>query len=730
LSVVVDESNAVVQFCDGMTVRFDPRSTGSCQFMSIVDQYQVVCKKTLSHEDLRQQCVNFLKSNPYFINGDSETHAGNFVHAETDSVTDSTQQYEWESYLSNLTCQNTHGDNLTLQAMATLLNVRFLVASKSRSRTHIHLISPSNLNVEDVPLLFLGHYDEDEAEHYVSLSPSSAEQVTTLLARASDDAINRSKVREPVRQESSVYETECVFDNICTGDDAEQPSVTINSNSRPSGSDIAGKETNQTRWRRNTKQPHRWSSKTKLKNKKKAKVDAQAQGQTKAKKDVVAKRQRQFAWLIPTDGGALCKICVSYYASRLLPGDHPGVFVTKPFNNWKKSTGATEKNNKLLKHANSDNHRTAESFENHGFIMETTARTVYSMVHAQSVEEQRTKLNRIADFIEVAYYLYKNEIAHTTHYSSLLALIARLDSGHNIQRFMDMSPLNATYESHNTATEFLQAVSDWLTAGLLSRVRASPAIAVLADESTDVRTRNELSVCMRFLENGMAVETFIGLTQLKSTAAEDVKVAILTMLTEHKVPLDRIYWMAFDGASNMSGKKNGVQAKLKAEGLINGNYVHCRSHLLNLAAANVANAIKPLQTLLSALNSTWRFFHGSPKRHNRLVDMKKILDDPELELVSTGDTRWTSHYRAVKAVKLSLRSLVMTLQDIHCSSGDLSSEAGGLLLTFQNKTSIVLLYALEEILNPLYVLTLALQSTKLSLIDLPEKVSLLVYFID
>ena len=107
--------------------------------------------------------------------------------------------------------------------------------------------------------------------------------------------------------------------------------------------------------------------------------------------------------------------------------------------------------------------------------------------------------------------------------------------------------------------------------------------------------------------------------------------------------------------------------------------------------------------------------------------MKKILNDPELELVQAGDTRWTSNYRAVKAVKSNLQPLVLTLQNIHSESGDLSSEAGGLLLTFQNTTSILLIYALAEILLPLYTLTLALQSKRLSLSSLPEKVNILCY---
>jgi len=106
---------------------------------------------------------------------------------------------------------------------------------------------------------------------------------------------------------------------------------------------------------------------------------------------------------------------------------------------------------------------------------------------------------------------------------------------------MKASPLNASYTSHNTATEFLQATATWLRDSLLAWVRASPIIAIRADkdESTDIRTRNELAVCIRFIENGTAVEAFIGLEQLKSTKVDDVKDAILDMLKECCIPLEK-----------------------------------------------------------------------------------------------------------------------------------------------------------------------------------------------
>ena len=164
-----------------------------------------------------------------------------------------------------------------------------------------------------------------------------------------------------------------------------------------------------------------------------------------------------------------------------------------------------------------------------------------------------------------------------------------------------------------------------------------------------------------------------------------------------------------------------MQAQLK-EHLPNSHYVHCRSHLLNLAAANVASGFKPLKALFSAFNSLWNFFHNSPKRQNKLAEVQSILNDPVLELVRSGDTRWTSNYRSVKAICTCLRAIVFTLQEMHISAADLSSEAGGLLLTFQDRQCVLLIFALKQILHPLHTLTLTLQSPKLCLVDLPSRV--------
>jgi len=52
---------------------------------------------------------------------------------------------------------------------------------------------------------------------------------------------------------------------------------------------------------------------------------------------------------------------------------------------------------------------------------------VYSMLHVQSEAQKTANLETVVDFIDAAYFLFKNEITHTTNYDSLLSLVSRLD---------------------------------------------------------------------------------------------------------------------------------------------------------------------------------------------------------------------------------------------------------------------------------------------------------------
>jgi len=134
------ENKASDTFCDGFAMRLNPRSSGSCHFMSVSDQLSAICGKSVDHDELRRQYVNFLESNPTFTDG--QMHSINFVLVDRNNDSDSSA-WDWEQYLSKMRKPSTYGDNIMLQAMLQFLNVQFLVASKKGNQVTVHILKPT-----------------------------------------------------------------------------------------------------------------------------------------------------------------------------------------------------------------------------------------------------------------------------------------------------------------------------------------------------------------------------------------------------------------------------------------------------------------------------------------------------------------------------------------------------------------------------------------------------------
>eukprot|EP00118_Oscarella_pearsei_P010818 m.68553 g.68553 ORF g.68553 m.68553 type:complete len:765 (+) comp35534_c0_seq2:451-2745(+) len=436
-----------------------------------------------------------------------------------------------------------------------------------------------------------------------------------------------------------------------------------------------------------------------------------------------AMHRKTYPWLVVDASGkeAFCKFCKEYFSkARGLPRGSDGTFVNKPFTKWSKAYCREAKNNKLLKHQESKAHREAVVESELSSEVERRG-SVVTQLHTASEHEKVENLKMLFKYVKVAYWLMKNEVAHTTKYESLIDLCSEFDSSGYVARWQSKRGENATYKSAATSSQMVKAIGSYLDEKLVASLSSSPMLSLMADEATDMRNRTELSVCLRYLNSaGCSIESFLHLTDVPNTTAKTITESIIRMLECRQIEMSKIIWLSFDGASNMSGSKGGVQALLSKGKCPDATYIHCRSHRLQLACVYAAEKIKPIKQLFSALNSLWRFFSQSPKKTHALREIQDVLEDSSLSLVQPGSTRWTSHYRAVKAVVSSINSIVTTLQHIHQESGDLSSEAGGLLLTFQSRQMIVLLHAVLDILNPVYALSLSLQKQSSGLSDIPD----------
>ena len=116
-------------------------------------------------------------------------------------------------------------------------------------------------------------------------------------------------------------------------------------------------------------------------------------------------------------------------------------------------------------------------------------------------------------------------------------------------------------------SEMLDAVNETVEEMVLSDINASTFIGLIIDESTDITIHKKLNVyvkCLSVLENE-PIYHFLDCVNVVDGKAETIVNEIKILMTEKQIPMEKISSLASDGASVMTGKHNGVGAKLRRD---------------------------------------------------------------------------------------------------------------------------------------------------------------------
>lgn len=186
-------------------------------------------------------------------------------------------------------------------------------------------------------------------------------------------------------------------------------------------------------------------------------------------------------------------------------------------------------------------------------------------------------------------------------------------------------------------------------------------------------------------------------------------------LDDSKLQLQNMMSIATDGAAVMTGKRNGLAAKLRS---LNKKMIsfHCVCHRLALSCVDAndeANYISVVETILRQL---WKFFENSPKKSSKYLKIqlayksiaqitgaakKKVLR----KVRKSCRTRWLSLDHSVEGVYLDFVPLMQTLQ--HFSEAD--AIAAGLLSKMRTPKFIGAIYILNQVLPVLTTLSKTFQ---------------------
>ena len=142
-----------------------------------------------------------------------------------------------------------------------------------------------------------------------------------------------------------------------------------------------------------------------------------------------------------------------------------------------------------------------------------------------------------------------------SNFEFFIKWLAKYDE--SLSEHLSTATTNARYLSPQIQNEMINCLGESIRNALVTDIRKSKFISVMADESSDV-SMTELAVCIRYLnassDDEVSVnEVFLGFVELPTTDASTITDSLLGNLSKWGLDTERLRGMGFDGASNMSG---------------------------------------------------------------------------------------------------------------------------------------------------------------------------------
>ncbi|CAN1163920.1 Zinc finger MYM-type protein 1 [Linum perenne] len=143
------------------------------------------------------------------------------------------------------------------------------------------------------------------------------------------------------------------------------------------------------------------------------------------------------------------------------------------------------------------------------------------------------------------------------------------------------APKNAKYISPDIQKEILAIMANRVRWQIHEEV-GDAYFSILVDEAQDASGREQMALILRFVNSaGILTERFFAIKGVSETSSETLKQVICDVLSQYNLQVEKLRGQGYDGASNMSGKFNGLKA-LFLKDCPNAYFVHCFAHRLQL----------------------------------------------------------------------------------------------------------------------------------------------------
>ena len=183
-------------------------------------------------------------------------------------------------------------------------------------------------------------------------------------------------------------------------------------------------------------------------------------------------------------------------------------------------------------------------------------------------------------------------------------------------------------------------------------------------------------------------EDSVGLYCLPSTTSNVLYTVVTDIPTQCDLPLALCRGQAFDGASNMQGRRSGLATKIRNE-VPAAVPVHCLAHCLNLCLQDAVRKLPFLRDALDTARELAQLIKFSPKRAHLFSEILAQSDTNGVNIIALCPTRWTARTMAINVILCDYSVLMETLYEVHQTTHDeYGFKAAGLLSALEKFSTL------------------------------------------
>ncbi|CAI7854989.1 unnamed protein product [Closterium sp. NIES-54] len=208
--------------------------------------------------------------------------------------------------------------------------------------------------------------------------------------------------------------------------------------------------------------------------------------------------------------------------------------------------------------------------------------------------------------------------------------------------------------------EMVHCLSTYLTNAQMDHINSSPFLGLQCDESTDRTRGKHMIVYLTFIMDRRVVTEFFTLLTVEKCDAASLFEVLMNHLRSAGVDVSKLVGISTDGASVMTGKDNGLVARIR-EHAAHLFSCHCIAHREALAVKDAATSNPDLGMVDKVVRTVAAKLGDSSVWSQRFKYMQRVIYNTNLEVQGIHTVRWLSRGDAVRRLCKVLGACIVLL---------------------------------------------------------------------